>query len=88
MKETEFYDIEVRRMEEEVRVVTELQAGNTHHRKFLGIDIDAEVECFRPTNRKRTFTAIFAASAQQMIGATFVIGYATYVSSCQTPCRR
>ncbi|PVH76524.1 hypothetical protein DL98DRAFT_574311 [Cadophora sp. DSE1049] len=38
----------------------------------------SQAECFRVTNRKRTFTTIFAASAQQIIGATFVIGYATY----------
>lgn len=67
-------------MQEEIHLTRQLQ-GNTeaeHPRKFLGIDIDTEAECFRAANRKRTFTAIFAASAQQMIGATFVIGYATY----------
>lgn len=74
-----FYDIEIRRMEEEVRVATEIQGtANTPKHKFLGIDLSAEVECFNIKNRKRTFTAIFAASGQQMIGATFVISYATY----------
>lgn len=64
-------------MEEEVRIATEIQ-GTTDKHNFLGIDVSAEVECFESKNRKRTFTAIFAASGQQMIGATFVIGYATY----------
>lgn len=80
-KEMEFYDIEVRRIQEEVILSRELQGGSLeekHHRTFLGIDLATETECFRATNRKRTWTAIFAASAQQMIGATFVIGYATY----------
>jgi hypothetical protein len=73
------YDIEIRRMEEEVRVATEIQGtADTPKHKFLGIDLSAEVECFKSKNRKRTFTAIFAASGQQMVGATFVIGYATY----------
>ncbi|CAL5868127.1 uncharacterized protein PFLUO_LOCUS2351 [Penicillium psychrofluorescens] len=76
-KNDDFYDIEIRRMEEEIRIATEIQ-GTTDKHKFLGIDVSAEVECFESKNRKRTFTAIFAASAQQMIGATFVIGYATY----------
>lgn len=67
-------------MQAEIAFTRDLQ-GNIdakRDRTFLGINIDAEAECFRATNRKRTFTAIFAASAQQMIGATFVIGYATY----------
>ncbi|KUL83282.1 hypothetical protein ZTR_09155 [Talaromyces verruculosus] len=46
--------------------------------KFLAIDMSTEAECFNRTNLKRTLTAVFAASGQQMIGATFVIGYATY----------
>ncbi|KAL4954557.1 general substrate transporter [Aspergillus filifer] len=72
-----FYDIEIRRMEEEVRIASEIQR-TTDRQTFLGIDIAAELDCFTGTNRKRTFTAIFAASGQQMVGATFVIGYATY----------
>ncbi|KAG4437402.1 hypothetical protein IFR05_007127 [Cadophora sp. M221] len=79
-KELEFYDMELHRMQAEIAFTRDLQ-GNIdakRDRTFLGINIDAEAECFRITNRKRTFTAIFAASAQQMIGATFVIGYATY----------
>ncbi|KAJ5036887.1 hypothetical protein NUH16_004768 [Penicillium rubens] len=74
-----FYDIEIRRMEEEIRLAAQIQeTAATHNYKFLGVDMSAEVECFKSKNRKRTFTAIFAASGQQMIGATFVIGYATY----------
>jgi hypothetical protein len=67
-------------MEEEIAFSREVQGplDEKHHGKFLGIDLATETECFRTTNRKRTWTAIFAASAQQMIGATFVIGYATY----------
>lgn len=67
-------------MEEEMRLTSEIQGDidGSHRRTFLGINIDAEADCFRATNRKRTFTAIFAASGQQLIGATFVIGYATY----------
>ncbi|OJJ70035.1 hypothetical protein ASPBRDRAFT_208727 [Aspergillus brasiliensis CBS 101740] len=74
-----FYDIEIRRMEEEIRIAAEIQQTTDGARyTLLGIDLSAEVECFKGKNRKRTFTAIFAASGQQMIGATFVIGYATY----------
>lgn len=75
-----FYDIEVKRMQEEIRLTREIQGetDDLRTRTFVGVNIDAEAECFRASNRKRTFTAIFAASGQQMIGATFVIGYATY----------
>ncbi|KAJ5210095.1 hypothetical protein N7472_000234 [Penicillium cf. griseofulvum] len=73
-----FYNIEIQRMEEEIRLTTEIQRPSDTANRLFGIDMSAEVECFQSKNRKRTFTAIFAASAQQMIGATFVIGYATY----------
>ena len=74
-----FFDIEIRRMEEEVRVAAEVRGMTASSQyKILGIDLSAEFECFQGTNRKRTFTSIFAASGQQMMGATFVIGYATY----------
>ncbi|KAK9242151.1 general substrate transporter [Lipomyces tetrasporus] len=79
-KEAEYYDIEVSRLEEEIRITND-RHGNIDARpprRLLGINIQLETECFDATNRKRTLTAIFAASAQQMIGATFVIGYATY----------
>src|SRR5437764_48490 len=76
-----FYDIEIKRLEEDVRIGAEIQGNIGVHRKtvlgFIPVPT-AELECFKKKNRKRTFTAIFAASAQQMIGATFVIGYATY----------
>lgn len=67
-------------MQQEISYSNDIQ-GNVdaeHHRTFLGVDIDAELSCFRGLNRKRTLTAIFCASGQQMIGATFVIGYSTY----------
>lgn len=80
IREDEFYDMEISRMEHEIRVTNEIRDATevvkTH--KLLGIDTTLEVECFGQPNRMRTFTAIFAASAQQMIGATFVIGYSTY----------
>ncbi|RMJ10737.1 hypothetical protein CDV36_009624 [Fusarium kuroshium] len=79
-KEDEYYDIEVCRIEEEIRIANE-RHGNLDDlppRRLLGVNVQLEAECFNTANRKRTFTAIFAASAQQMIGATFVIGYATY----------
>jgi len=50
----------------------------SHHRTVLGLNISAGFECFHSQNRKRTLTAILATSSQQMLGATFVIGYATY----------
>ncbi|KAL6360863.1 hypothetical protein LRP88_06571 [Fusarium phalaenopsidis] len=79
-KESEYYGIEVCRIEEEIRLTNE-RHGNLDDlppRRLLGVNVQLEAECFNTANRKRTFTAIFAASAQQMIGATFVIGYATY----------
>jgi MFS family permease len=79
-KEQEFYEIEVSRIEEEIRLTSDLH-GNIESRpprRILGVNVELEAECFDATNRKRTLTAVFAASAQQMIGATFVIGYATY----------
>lgn len=79
-KEEDFYETETSRMEEEIRLTSDLH-GNIESRpprRILGVNVQLEAECFDTTNRKRTLTAIFAASAQQMIGATFVIGYATY----------
>lgn len=79
-KNQDFYEIEISRMEEEIRITNDLH-GNIEARpprRFLGVNVEMEAQCFDATNRKRTLTAVFAASAQQMIGATFVIGYATY----------
>lgn len=75
-----FYDTEIDRMQTEIRLTRDLQGDldTKHSGRICGINFSAEAECFRGTNLKRTLTAIFAASAQQMIGATFVIGYATY----------
>ncbi|KAH7085266.1 general substrate transporter [Paraphoma chrysanthemicola] len=78
-KDDEFYGAELFRMQQEVMLANEIQGNNeTPRSKFLPSSLASEMDCFRGTNRKRTLTAIFAASAQQMIGATFVIGYATY----------
>ncbi|KAJ8100196.1 general substrate transporter [Lipomyces tetrasporus] len=79
-KEAEYYEIEVSRLEEEIRITND-RHGNIDAeppKRLLGVNVQLEAECFDATNRNRTLTAIFAASAQQMIGATFVIGYATY----------
>ncbi|KAL2826202.1 putative MFS transporter [Aspergillus pseudoustus] len=77
-----FYAVEVRRMESEnaqaIAIQDSTRIRNSNGARFLGLDLSAEAECFDQLNRKRTLTAIFAASGQQMIGATFVIGYATY----------
>ncbi|OJJ08542.1 hypothetical protein ASPVEDRAFT_57601 [Aspergillus versicolor CBS 583.65] len=75
-----FYTIEVRRMQSEILQSLSIQGSNSENnpRGFLGLDLSREVECFNRLNRKRTLTAIFTASGQQMIGATFVIGYSTY----------
>ncbi|KAL6232695.1 hypothetical protein BDW75DRAFT_242717 [Aspergillus navahoensis] len=84
MKEDALYTVEVRRMESENLQAMSIQGSIAHNNNnnnrhtFLGLDLSSEVECFNRINRKRTLTAIFAASGQQMIGATFVIGYATY----------
>lgn len=79
-KDDSFYDAEINRMQEEIRMARDLQGDidAKHSGRVCGINFSAEAECFRGINLKRTLTAIFAASAQQMIGATFVIGYATY----------
>ncbi|ERS97062.1 hypothetical protein HMPREF1624_06391 [Sporothrix schenckii ATCC 58251] len=79
-KEAEYYDIEVTRIQEEIRLTSQLHGYDDSKppRRFLGVRVEEELQCFDKMNRKRTFTAIFCASAQQMIGATFVIGYATY----------
>ncbi|KAL4863630.1 hypothetical protein BDV12DRAFT_206335 [Aspergillus spectabilis] len=74
-----FYDTELQRMRSENLQAISLQGNlNNGQHRILGLDFSAEAQCFRRTNRKRTLTAIFAASGQQLIGATFVIGYATY----------
>lgn len=75
-----FYTIEVRRMQSEILQSLSIQGSISQNspRAFLGLDLSREVECFNRLNRKRTLTAIFTASGQQMIGATFVIGYSTY----------
>ncbi|KAI5303326.1 hypothetical protein KEM56_007671 [Ascosphaera pollenicola] len=44
----------------------------------LGVDWSHEVDCFRGPNRMRTLASVLVAWAQQLIGAPFVVGYATY----------
>ncbi|KAK5073941.1 hypothetical protein LTR64_006919 [Lithohypha guttulata] len=72
-----FYDIEIRRFEDDIRTCAQLNEGLKPY-KLFGLISLPEAEAFKKQHRKRTFTAIFAASGQQMIGATFVIGFATY----------
>lgn len=79
-KNEALYGVEVRRIESENHQALAIQASLAQFSRhtFLGLDLSAEAQCFDRTSRKRTLTAIFAASGQQMIGATFVIGYTTY----------
>ncbi|QKX59928.1 uncharacterized protein TRUGW13939_07070 [Talaromyces rugulosus] len=78
-KNEAFYTAEVLRMEaENKREISTHGSLSEGSYRFLGIDVSTEAECFNRTNLKRTLTAVFVASGQQMIGATFVIGYATY----------
>lgn len=76
----EFYDIEIRRLQEDVRLCEQMTGANKANRTIWGFipNPTAELECFNKQNRKRTLTAICAASSQQVIGAAFVIGNATY----------
>src|SRR5690348_8785663 len=64
-KEQSFYDIEITRMEEEIRLTSDLHGHIDERppRRLLGVNVELEAECFDSTNRKRTLTAIFAASA-------------------------
>jgi hypothetical protein len=78
-KNDAFYSVEVHRIEEEIRISTEVQrGGDTASRKLFGIDFGLHIECFRGTNLKRTMASILVAWAQQVIGAPFVVGYSTY----------
>lgn len=67
-------------MEDEIRVSVEVQGDHesTTSKRFFGIDLSAEVECFRGTNLKRTMASVLVAWVQQVIGAPFVVGYSTY----------
>ncbi|KEY67027.1 hypothetical protein S7711_04709 [Stachybotrys chartarum IBT 7711] len=72
-------DCEMRRLSEDVRFNAELQLsfeGPTY--SVFGIAIGQELECFRGKNLKRSLTAMLASSGQQLIGASFATGYATY----------
>lgn len=76
----EFFDIEVKRLQEDVRVGQELTGTDNASKPIFGFipSPAGELRCFEKAHRKRTLTAICAASAQQVIGASFVIGNATY----------
>ncbi|UNI22273.1 hypothetical protein JDV02_008175 [Purpureocillium takamizusanense] len=75
-----FYDIEIRRLQEDVRLCEEMTGTSKSEKLIFGFlpSPTAELQCFDKQNRKRTLTAICAASSQQVIGAAFVIGNATY----------
>lgn len=73
LSDQHLFDVEIKRLQRD--------AGSDKSPKpMLGIIPPpvAELQCFNRANRKRTLTAICAASAQQVIGASFVIGNATY----------
>jgi hypothetical protein len=76
-----FYDIEIRRLKEDVILCEEIMGEAKPRRKtvlgFIPLPT-AELECFEKKNLKRTLTSICAGSSQQVIGASFVIGNATY----------
>ncbi|KAK2767672.1 hypothetical protein FQN54_003830 [Arachnomyces sp. PD_36] len=77
----QFYDTEMKRLEAEgLPTKTVYHHGDEPTIRFFALlrPSVAEIECFRGSNLKRTVTAILAASGQQLIGATFVAGYATY----------
>ncbi|KAJ6442354.1 MFS transporter [Purpureocillium lavendulum] len=76
----DFYDIELRRLQEDVRLCEEMTGTSKSSKLIFGFlpSPTAELQCFDKQNRKRTLTAICAASSQQVIGAAFVIGNATY----------
>lgn len=77
----DFYDIEVKRIQEDVELCDEIVGSSPQTTKtLLGFlpNPAAELQCFERKNVKRTLTAICAASSQQVIGASFVIGNATY----------
>lgn len=77
----DFYEIEVRRLQEEVQLCEQMSGTKVTEKTILGGFLPnptAELECFNKQNLKRTLTAICAASSQQVIGAAFVIGNATY----------
>jgi hypothetical protein len=75
-----FYDIEMKRLQEDVNFCEDRADGTKKDKMIWGWipSPTAELECFDKKNRKRTLTAICAASSQQVIGAAFVIGNATY----------
>ncbi|KAK9329564.1 hypothetical protein V1520DRAFT_278984 [Lipomyces starkeyi] len=67
----EFRDIEFDRLSENVRFSTNL-------RRMANEGGLAVLKCFRGTNLKRTMTSLLAAAGQQLLGASFVLGYVTY----------
>lgn len=76
---TELVDCEMRRIEEDVRFNQELQSTfEGPQYAIFGIEVGQELQCFRGKNLKRSLTAMLASSGQQLIGASFAIGYATY----------
>ncbi|KAK9313892.1 hypothetical protein V1524DRAFT_448432 [Lipomyces starkeyi] len=67
----EFRDIEFDRLSENVRFSTNLH-------RMANEGGPAVLKCFRGTNLKRTMTSLLAAAGQQLLGASFVLGYVTY----------
>lgn len=67
----DFLEIEIGRLQEEVRFSAALkEAANLSGTPLW--------QCWRGSNAIRTATAIFISAGQQLMGATFVLGYLTY----------
>jgi hypothetical protein len=67
----EFLQLEVERLTEEARFSDALKEA-------ANLGGPALWQCWRGGNAIRTFTAVFISAGQQLMGATFVLGYLTY----------
>ncbi|KAK5296117.1 hypothetical protein LTR43_005144 [Exophiala xenobiotica] len=70
-KHADFVDFELGRLHDEARFATELKAA-------ANLGGPAIWQVWRGGNRIRTFTAVFISAGQQLMGASFVLGYLTY----------
>ncbi|CAK7228045.1 hypothetical protein SEUCBS140593_006783 [Sporothrix eucalyptigena] len=64
-------DAEVIRMNEGIAVARNLEEQANLHGPLI-------LQCFKGNNLKRTLIAMLAVASQQLIGASFVLGYITY----------
>jgi hypothetical protein len=70
-KHADFVDFELGRLHDEARFAAELKAA-------ANLGGPAIWQVWRGGNRIRTFTAVFISAGQQLMGASFVLGYLTY----------